>query len=480
MIRTLFQDIKKTIIDTIDGAQSEVIAAVAWFTDRDIFQALWNAAERQVKVHLIFLDHEINWESSLDYEALTKIGATVYTFPEGEGIMHHKFCIVDRRIIIAGSYNWTYRAANYNKEMVIVFEGDDAPVSDFLEEFEKLQNHPDTRPLGIASAIPPDTTAIAESSIKKKLLTDIRLLEAEIPILIKPSLPSHLIPDIVFVEGGMFWMGSEDREGEKPVHQVTLDSFRIGKYPVTFEEYNAFCEATGRKKPDDTGWGRGSHPVVNVCWYDAIEYCNWLSRLHNLEEVYQIDKTKTDPNNFSHLDSLKWLITADWKANGWRLPTEAEWEFAARGRQEWFSQYSYSGSDHIEDVGWYHYERSSYQTHPVGQKLPNEIGLYDMSGNVSEMCWNWWTIKDFYEGFGSGDVIIVNPIGLPSGSSKAVRGGSILKEYYYDEEGHINDPAEDSSFEVGYYRDYQRVIQSYGISPMGKSCDVGFRIVKTV
>ncbi len=224
------------------------------------------------------------------------------------------------------------------------------------------------------------------------------------------------------VEGGSFTMGwlNEKRDGdgfddEKPAHEVKLNSFAIGRYPVTFEEYDAFCEAAGREKPEDRGWGRGRRPVIYVDWYDALEYCNWLSGIWGLEQVYEIDKKQKDPNNKYENDSKKWLVTADENANGYRLPTEAEWEYAARGGQK-SEGFLYSGSNKLDEVGWYG-SNSGSKTHPVGEQQPNELGLYDMSGNVYEWCWDWF--GHYYYRSSPKD----NPRGPGQGSSRVHRGG---------------------------------------------------------
>ena len=187
------------------------------------------------------------------------------------------------------------------------------------------------------------------------------------------------LPDMVYVQGGTFNMGSnEGEDNEKPVHSVTLSNFYIGKYTVTFAQYDAFCNETKRSKPGDEGWGRGNRPVINVSWDDAVAYCRWLS-------------TKTGKT--------------------YRLPTEAEWEYAARGGNK-SKGYTYSGSNNIDAVAWY----SDNTAHPVGQKQANELGLYDMTGNVWEWCSDW------YGDYSSGSQ--TNPKGASSGTNRVLRGGS--------------------------------------------------------
>ena len=183
-------------------------------------------------------------------------------------------------------------------------------------------------------------------------------------------------PEMVLVEAGSFEMGSADGfPDELPVHTVAITRpFTIGKVEVTFEEYDLFCENTiGYNKPDDGGKGRGKRPVAGVDWHSAVAYCNWLSEKEGLLLCYS-GKGK--------------LTKCDFSSNGYRLPTEAEWEYAARGGQK--SQgYVYAGGDDPDKVAWYG-DNSDDQSHPVGQKQPNELGLYDMSGNSFEWCWDWY------------------------------------------------------------------------------------------
>jgi formylglycine-generating enzyme required for sulfatase activity len=220
-----------------------------------------------------------------------------------------------------------------------------------------------------------------------------------------------IVPEMVLVEAGSFQMGStKGASDEQPVHTVHITRpFYIAKYVVTFEEYDRFCDATiGIKKPDDNGRERGNLPVINVTWYDAVAYCNWLSEKEGLTTCYS-GKGK--------------LTQCDFSANGYRLPTEAEWEYAARGGQK--SQgYIYAGSDNPDDVAWYA-DHSGGQMHPVGQKQPNELGLYDMSGNLFEWCWDWYD-GDYYASSPASDPTGPPPpsTGVPWEHNRVRRGGS--------------------------------------------------------
>ena len=205
-------------------------------------------------------------------------------------------------------------------------------------------------------------------------------------------------PEMVLVEAGSFEMGSEDGAADaQPVHVVTISrSFYMAKYPVTYEEYDLFCdEIVGRTRPEDTGWGRGAMPVSALTWYDAVAYCNWLSEKEGLTPCYSGKGKATK---------------CDFTANGYRLPTEAEWEYAARGGHL-SKGYEYAGSDDPDGVAWYA-DNSEGRTHPVGQKQPNELGLYDMSGNLFEWCWDWYA-EDYYSASPSGDP--QGPLSAPKG-----------------------------------------------------------------
>ena len=208
---------------------------------------------------------------------------------------------------------------------------------------------------------------------------------------------------VIFVQAGTFQMGSNDGDSdEKPVHKVTISDFYIGKYEVTQKEWE---EVMG----GNPSYFKGDNlPVEKVSWYDAVEFCNKKSRKEGLTPCY----SGSGKN-----------ITCNFNANGYRLPTEAEWEYAARGGHLANGSnlrnggYTYSGSDNIDDVAWYS-DNSGRKTHPVGQKQPNELGLYDMSGNVWEWCWDWY--DDDYYSSSSGN----NPKGPSMGSFRVLRGGS--------------------------------------------------------
>ena len=245
----------------------------------------------------------------------------------------------------------------------------------------------------------------------------------------------------ILVEAGKFEMG--DKRYYVKLITITKD-FYICKHPVTFAEYDEFCENVGKEKPDDTfGLGRDDRPIINVSWYDAIEYCNWRSRKEDgLEEVYTINKSEKDINNHNEdrWDNLKWTVTCDFDKNGYRLPTEAEWEFAARGGNK-SKGFEYSGSNEVNEVAW-NRDNSDDRTHPVGDKLQNELGIHDMSGNVWEWCWDWRNLddQDYYD-----------PKGSKASSQRVFRGGSWRKHTdFCTVGGGLSYNPSDSDYDIGF------------------------------
>jgi formylglycine-generating enzyme required for sulfatase activity len=243
--------------------------------------------------------------------------------------------------------------------------------------------------------------------------------------------------ELLLVEKGSFTMGDTWGDGyydEKPTHKVTFTyNFYIGKYETTFDEYDAFCEATGRSKPDDQSWGRGSRPVINVSWNDAIAYCNWLSEKEKLPKAY---------DNAGNLLDSDGSVTIDiTKVVGYRLPTEAEWEYAARGGSK-TEGYKYAGSDNVDDVAWYD-SNSGNKTQEVGKKAPNELGLYDMSGNVYEWCSDWY---DTYSSSAQ-----TNPYNSTAGSYRVYRGGCWYSSTTNSRVAHRNNgPTTGTGYGVGF------------------------------
>ncbi len=226
---------------------------------------------------------------------------------------------------------------------------------------------------------------------------------------------------MVLVPGGTFTMGDTHGgaiEWELPTHSVTLSSFMIGKYELTQGEWEAVM---GAWNSDPFGFGTtygvgSNYPVYYVSRYDILKYCNLRSLNEGLTPVYTISGS-TNPTAWGTVptsgNDATWdAAISNWTANGYRLPTEAEWEFAARGGTS-TPDYLYIGSDDVNAVAWYH-PNSGDTSHPVGTKAPNALGIYDMSGNVYEWCWDWY-------GTYSSDAQ-TNPQGAVSGPNRVLRG----------------------------------------------------------
>jgi formylglycine-generating enzyme required for sulfatase activity len=198
---------------------------------------------------------------------------------------------------------------------------------------------------------------------------------------------------MIYVEGGSFIMGS-DAVDRNPPHKVTLDDFYMAKYLVTVGEWKEFLADTGLAY--DWDWQdpdmdfpfkeivpTDDCPAQGLNWYYAVAYCNWLSERDGLKPSYTIKGEVF--YSLAYEDGDLPVITWNKRANGYRLPTEAEWEYAARGGKL-SKGYLYAGSNDPYEVGRYKQERS----YPVGQMKPNELGLYDMTGDVEVWCWDWY------------------------------------------------------------------------------------------
>lgn len=203
--------------------------------------------------------------------------------------------------------------------------------------------------------------------------------------------------EMTLVKGGTFKMGNsyEDVfEDELPVHSVTLNDFYIGTYEVIQSEWNSVMGS------NPSNFKGENFPVDNISWYDAIEFCNKLSEKEKLTPCYKIGRNRK--------------VTFNQTANGYRLPTEAEWEYAARGGQ-YSRGYVYAGGNSIDAVAWYK-NNSIGTSHATGMKVANELGLYDMSGNLWEWCWDWYS--NSYP-----NISETNPTGVPFGTERCRRGG---------------------------------------------------------
>ena len=267
------------------------------------------------------------------------------------------------------------------------------------------------------------------------------------------SLKTSRLPEMVLVEGGQFKMGSSKEKkpldwSALPGFQVTLPSYYISKYELTWAEFSEFVAATGYKTTADLTdssfvktedgfekmkgvnwrhdeWGNrrdpadGDLPVVHVSWYDAVEYCNWLSLRDGFTPVYTINREIKDTSNTSEYDPFKWTVTwnEDTPNPGYRLPTEAEWEFAARGGNL-SKGYIFSGSNSLDEIaeispGYGSKPRNGVVS--VNWFKPNELGIHNMSGNVMEWCWD--RFGDYTEDAKT------NPKGVTSGDWRVRRGG---------------------------------------------------------
>ena len=290
-----------------------------------------------------------------------------------------------------------------------------------------------------------------------------RALTATFSYTEEPAVPEGF----VLVEAGSFQMGSTEGDSdERPVHTVRLTrSFYLGIHEVTNREVvEVYNWALSRGKIRATGstvvsaegeerelldlddgdsqidygngslkvkGGKGDYPCIEVSWYGAVAYSNYLSEKEGLQPSYE-------------MNGWRWNSGVD----GYRLPTEAEWEYAARGGKE-SRGFKYAGSNSAAEVGWYN-ANSGDKTHPVGQKIPNELGIYDMSGNVWEWCWDWYASDYYAESPGP------NPSGPSAGEDRVLRGGSWSF----------------SAFSL-------RVADRSGDRPTGSNFDGGFRLART-
>ena len=291
------------------------------------------------------------------------------------------------------------------------------------------------------------------------LPTVLRLCALLLPL----SVFSQKMPALAYLSGGPFVMGDSLHDAdERPVHRVLLSPFFIGKYEVTVREFGDFVAATGYRTDaergdgsyawDGTGWNKKAaatwrcdesarplpdsalrRPVAHVSWLDAAQYCNWLSRRDSLLPVYAI---RGD------------TATANLAANGYRLPTEAEWEYAASGG---FSpkKWPYAGSADLKSVAWFS-NNSARRLHDVGGKAANEAGVFDLSGNVWEWCHDWYAPRAYAADQGAS-----NPSGPALGTLRALRGGSMS-----------NNPS------------HCRTANRSSRHPDYRDCNVGFRVAR--
>lgn len=217
--------------------------------------------------------------------------------------------------------------------------------------------------------------------------------------------------EMVEIPAGIFQMGQVNIA--TPVRTINITrTFYMGKYEITQKQYT---DVIGSNPSNFIG--NDSRPVEQVSWYDAVQFCNELSKKEGLEQCYTLEGGTT------------WRCDFDKK--GYRLPTEAEWEYACRAGTL-TDYYTGTTESQLASAGWYDYNSNSI-TRPVGQKVANKFGLYDMHGNVWEWCWDWWA------NYVAGN--FDDPTGPNSGSSRVLRGGSwnfdasdcrsAIRYYYY-------------------------------------------------
>lgn len=222
--------------------------------------------------------------------------------------------------------------------------------------------------------------------------------------------------DMVLIPSGDFTMGSSlGGSDEQPEHEVKIRDFYMSKTEITVAQYRNYCTATGTAMPEKGIVWVDNHPMTFVSWHEAVNYCKWLS-------------------NFT--------------GEKYRLPTEAEWEYAAKGGDK-SKNYKYSGGNNLNDVGWYQINSGGFGHAEVAKLKENELGLYDMTGNVWEWCNDWYG-KTYYLVSSK-----ENPQGPPSGAVKVARGGA------------WRTPAKSVSNTFRFF-----------MTPTASSNYVGFRIVK--
>ena len=278
------------------------------------------------------------------------------------------------------------------------------------------------------------------------------------PVEIPPEEPIRPLVDMVFVAGGSFSMGSprgtpRNSGDEYPVHTVTLRDFYMGVFEITWEQYS---EITGIMKPCPVDSGLDGRldsaslnfPLEMVSWYEALVFCNRLSIRENLNPVYRINGS-TNPDDWGYIpvtNNAVWdQVEMIAGANGYRLPTEAEWEYAARGGSP-SRNFEFAGSNNPDEVAW-HFNNSDFMIHEVGGRSPNDLGLFDMSGNVMEWCWDW---HGRY-GIGPKD----NPTGQQTGRFRIIRGGA-----------------------WSLRADFSRVAYRHRNEPFYKAVNLGFRVAR--
>lgn len=217
---------------------------------------------------------------------------------------------------------------------------------------------------------------------------------------------------------------SPDATEESPVFSLEVSDFYISKYEVTQQLYqevmsgDSDINATPSYFNDSPAEGevQEKRPVERITWYDALYFCNKLSEKEGLDPVYKI----SDISRYSKDNAIKYAaVTADYSRNGYRLPTHAEWLYAGNGGNKSKNEFKYSGTDELADYAWFD-DNAEEMSHQVGLKKPNELGLYDMTGNVAEWCYDHsWNERFEYRPY-------VNYQGPKEGFTRIIKGGSFI------------------------------------------------------
>lgn len=272
-----------------------------------------------------------------------------------------------------------------------------------------------------------------------------QIAEQRKPARQRPDEPLEMIE----LPGGEFWMGSPESEPGRydleTRHRVRLSAFAMAKYPITQKLYRHVMGQEGGDIKAEL------LPAETVRWFDAIQFCNKLSTQMRLKPCYRIVEKKVVKGTDVALPAVP-AVEWDHSADGYRLPTEAEWEYACRAGTE--TAYSFGENpNRLNEYAWFR-DNSGDRTHNVGTKKPNGWGFHDLHGNVWEWVWDWYNQYQVLNISGS-DVVQVNPIGLPSGSGRVLRGGC----YFFGPGG-------------------LRSANRYGTQPENGSGGFGFRCVR--